>query len=383
MKIALVHEWFVDWAGSESVVAQMLLCFPDAHLYSLVDFLSDADRARIGGRRAQTSFLQRAPFARSKLPYYLPLMPLAIEQLDLSNYDLIISSSHAVAKGVICGPDQIHLCYAHSPMRYAWDQQHQYLRGSLGSGLRGVGLRLLLHYLRIWDVRTAAGVDAFAANSAYVARRIRRTYRREAAVIHPPVDTERFKVRETKDSYFLCASRLMPYKRVDLVVEAFSRLPELKLVVIGDGPEYKSIARLAGRNVELLGYQSTESLIRHLQEATALVFAAEEDFGILPVEAQACGTPVIAFGRGGALETVNGDDCPSPTGILFQEQSVDALVQAIRQFHRNRCRFTAQACRQNAERFSQTVFRERFMDFVRSNIGSHGWTQPPGVMTSA
>ena len=246
-------------------------------------------------------------------------MPLAVEQFDLSPYDLVISSSYSFAKGVLTGPDQRHLCYCHSPIRYAWDMQHQYLEQSgLTKGLKSFIVRFLLHYVRLWDYRTAAGVDAFAANSAYIARRIMKVYRREAEVIYPPVALDDFPLEERKEDFYLTASRMVPYKKIDLIAEAFSRMPEKKLIIIGDGPEMDKVRAKAGSNVELLGYRDNATLRSHLQRAKAFVFVAEEDFGIVPVEAQACGTPVIAFGRGGVAETV----IPGKTGILFYEQSV-------------------------------------------------------------
>lgn len=371
MRIAVVHEWLVEWAGSERVLAEILACFPEADLYSLVDTLGPGDRRHIGGKRANVSFVRRLPFSGTRPWWYLPLLPLAVEQFDLSQYDLIISSSHAVAKGVITGPDQIHVSYVHSPMRYAWDLQQDYLRGGMGRGLRGLALRGLLHYLRMWDVRTSHGVDAFAANSAFVARRIWKAYRREARVIHPPVDISSFSLQASKDDFYLCAARLIPYKRVDVVVAAFAQMPDRKLIVIGDGPEYKSIKRLAGANVTFLGYQPSEVLAAHLQNAKAFVFAAQEDFGILPVEAQACGTPVIAFGKGGVREIVRGLDEPHPTGLFFNSQSAAALVDAINTFEQAGGAILATACRLNAERFSVDRFRAEFRRFVAASVAGY------------
>lgn len=370
MKIAVVHEWLVDWAGSERVLAEILACFPEADLYCLVDSLSPPERAKIGGKQARQTFIQHLPCAGSRPWWYLPLLPLAVEQFDLSQYDLIISSSHAVAKGVITGPDQVHLSYVHSPMRYAWDMQRDYLRGAAGKGLRGLAVRGFLHYLRMWDVRTANGVDAFAANSAFVARRIWKTYRREACVIHPPVDISSFSLTQAKDDYYLCASRLMPYKRVDVVAAAFTRTPHRKLVIIGDGPEYKSIKRISGPNVTFLGYQPGAVLRNHLQSAKAFVFAAEEDFGILPVEAQACGTPVIAFERGGVREIVRGLGEPDPTGLFFACQSVPSLLEAIDRFEQHGAAISPAACRTNSERFSVARFRAEFRLFVETSVAS-------------
>ncbi len=230
-------------------------------------------------------------------------MPLAIEQLDVSKHDIILSSSHAVAKGIITGPDQLHISYIHSPIRYAWDLQHQYIKeAGLDKGMKGMVARWLLHKIRLWDCRTSNGVDHFIANSEFISRRIRKVYGRESKVIYPPVDVNRFKLCENKDDYYFTASRMVPYKRMDLIVEAFSQMPDKKLVVIGDGSEMSKIKAKASSNIELLGYQPNSVMQEYMQKAKGFVFAAEEDFGITPVEAQACGTPVIAFGKGGALK---------------------------------------------------------------------------------
>jgi glycosyltransferase involved in cell wall biosynthesis len=362
-RVAIVHDWLVTYAGAERVLEQMIACFPNADIFSVVDFVED--RKFLAGKQATTSFIQRLPFAKKKYRAYLALMPIAIEQLDLSAYDLVISSSHAVAKGVLTGPDQVHISYVHSPIRYAWDLQHQYLaQSNLTRGLRSIVARVILHYIRNWDTRTANSVDHFVANSHFIARRIRKVYQRDADVIFPPVDVQSFVVQEHKEDFYLTASRMVPYKKIDLIVEAFSRMPSKRLVVIGDGPEMATIRAKAGPNVEILGYQPFSVLHDHLRRAKAFVFAAEEDFGIAPVEAQACGTPVIAFGKGGVLETVRELGQSHPTGIFFREQTVPALVAAVREFEENARRFSAADCRANAERFSIARFRERFMAYV-------------------
>ncbi len=300
-RIAVVHDWLVTYAGAERVLEQILRCYPEADLFSLVDFLPEGGRGFILDKPVTTSFVQGLPFARKKYRAYLPFMPLAVEQFDLSGYDLVISSSHAVAKGVLTGPDQLHLCMCYSPIRYAWDLQHQYLRESgLDRGLKGWMAKALLHYIRLWDTRTANGVDGFIAISGYIARRIRKAYRRESTVLYPPVDVADFPLRREKEDFYVTASRMVPYKKVDLIVEAFSSMPDKRLVVIGDGPDLAKVRAKAGPNVELLGFASADVLRDHLQRARAFVFAAEEDFGIAPLEAQACGTPVIACGRCGA-----------------------------------------------------------------------------------
>ncbi|WP_331717077.1 glycosyltransferase family 4 protein [Burkholderia stabilis] len=364
MKIAIVHDWLVVPGGAERVMAHMIDCFPQADIYSLVDFLEDRDCLR--GRAVRTSFIQNLPFARKRYRSYLPLFPLAIEQFDLSEYDVVLSSSYAVAKGVLSGPDQFHASYVHSPVRYAWDLQHQYLKeAGLASGPKSAIARALLHYIRNWDARSANGVDRVAANSHFIARRIRKAYRRDATVIYPPVDVEHLSLRTDKDAFYLTASRLVPYKRIDLIVEAFSRTPERRLVVIGDGPEMAKIRALAGPNVTLLGYQPFDVLHDHLQRARAFVFAAEEDFGISPVEAQACGTPVIAYGKGGVRESVRAWPCAGATGLFYRAQTVDSLVDALVRFEAlPRGSFDPHACRANAEFFGSARFRDEFTRFV-------------------
>jgi glycosyltransferase involved in cell wall biosynthesis len=365
MRVALVHDWFTVYAGAERVVEQILRVFPQADVYALVDFLKEEERGFLQGKRAQVSFIQRLPKAQQRYRTYLPLMPLAIEQFDLRGYDLVISSSHAVAKGVITGPDQLHICYCHSPIRYAWDLQHQYLKESgLERGVKSWIARALLHYLRLWDSRTANGVDLFIANSRYIARRILKVYRRQAEVIYPPVDVEAFTLRQDKEDFYLTASRMVPYKRIDLIVEAFSQMPDRRLVVIGDGPEMPKVRAKAGPNVTLLGYQPFEVLRDYMQRAKAFVFAAEEDFGIAPVEAQACGTPVIAFGKGGAAETVVAGE----TGIFFQDQNVPSLIKAIEEFEK--LRFDPLRVRKNAERFSSERFRREFAALIEREWSS-------------
>jgi len=362
-RVAVVHEWLATYAGSERVLEQMLAVLPSADLYTLFDFLSDGQR--FVQKPRQTSFIQNLPLAHKKYRTYFPLMPLAIEQFDLRAYDLVISSSHAVAKGVITGPDQLHICMCYSPMRYAWDLQHVYLQeAGLTSGVRGLLARWLLHKARIWDVRTAHGVDDFIAISQFIARRIHKVYGRHATVIYPPVDTDLFALSRDKDDFYLAASRMVAYKKVGLIVEAFREMPNKKLVVIGDGPEYRAILRSAPTNVVLVGYQPSNVLRDYMQRARAFLFAAEEDFGIVCVEAQACGTPVIAFGKGGVVETIVGLSSNQPTGVFFKEQSAAAIQEAVREFEREHERVTPEACRENALRFGIARFRREFSDFI-------------------
>ncbi|MFT4067536.1 glycosyltransferase family 4 protein [Paraburkholderia sp.] len=379
VRIAIVHDWLVTYAGAEKVLEQIIACFPDADLFSLVDFLDD--RSFLRGKPVTTSFIQKLPRARDKYRSYLPLMPLAIEQLDVSAYDVVISSSHAVAKGILTGPDQVHISYVHSPIRYAWDLQHQYLQQSkLTSGPKSALARLILHYIRNWDIRTANSVDGFVANSGFIARRIRKVYQRDAQVIFPPVDVEAFSLCTQKEDFYLTASRMVPYKKIDLIVEAFARMPERKLVVIGDGPDMEKIRAKAGPNVEIMGYQPFEVLKDHMSRAKAFVFAAEEDFGISVVEAQACGTPVIAYGKGGALETVRDLSESKPTGMFFDEQDADSIIAAVKRFDEQAHKLLPANCRANAEQFSAAHFRERFFAHVRASVPAlRAATLPPYV----
>ncbi|MDE2076547.1 MAG: glycosyltransferase family 4 protein [Burkholderiales bacterium] len=366
-RVALVHDWLVVYAGAEKVLEQMLEIWPEADVFALVDFVPEKDRAFLKGKKVITTFIQKLPFARTKYRAYLPVMPLAIEQLDLSGYDLVVSSSHAVAKGVLTSPSQVHVSYVHSPIRYAWDLQHQYLRESgLTKGFKSFMARALLHYIRLWDLRTANGVDVMVANSKFVGKRIRKVYGRDAEVVYPPVDTTHFTLRPDKEEFYLTASRMVPYKMIPAIVEAFALMPDKKLVVIGDGPEMARIRAVAGSNVQILGHQPFATLKDHMQRAKAFVFAAEEDFGITPVEAQACGTPVIAYGRGGALETVRGLGVvdAQATGAFFYEQTPEAIAQAVRQFDEQARSISAIDCRANAEKFSIDNFKRNLSGLV-------------------
>jgi glycosyltransferase involved in cell wall biosynthesis len=366
IRIAIIHEWFVNYAGSERVVEQILNLFPHADLFAVVDFLDEEKRGFIQNKSVTTTFIQNLPFAKTKFRQYLPLMPLAIEQLDLSAYDLIISSSHAVAKGVLTSLNQLHISYVHSPIRYAWDLQHQYLQESnLEKGFKSWIARWILHQIRIWDHRTANGVDLFIANSQFIARRIHKVYRRDAQVIYPPVDLQNYSLQSQKQNFYLTASRLVPYKRIDLIVEAFAELGDRQLTVIGDGEQMTKIRAKAGRNVKFLGHREPEELREYMQNAKAFVFAAEEDFGITPVEAQACGTPVIAYGRGGVRESVIGLDSDRPTGVFFGSQTVEGIREAIFEFENLGDRISPIDCRENAMRFSTERFQREFLLFVK------------------
>lgn len=368
-RVALIHEWLTDWGGSESVLAAIAGTLERPDLFALIDFLAAEDRARLPVSKIETTYLQKLPFSRTHFWNYLPLMPFAIEHFDLRGYDTIISSSHAVAKGALTTAEQLHVSYVHSPMRYAWDLHHEYLDDyGLNRGLKGFIARWIFHRLRQWDRQTANNVDLFIANSRYVAQRIWRTYRRPSCVIYPPVDVDNFDYCERKDDYYLSVSRLVSYKRVDLIVEAFRGLPERKLIVIGDGPEAARLKANCPANVSFLGHQPITVVRETMAKAKAFVFAATEDFGITPVEAQACGTPVIAYGRGGALETVRdiNREGASPTGIFFPQQTPASLREAILRFETVAPELRPDNCRRWAETFSATRFNRQFTEILEA-----------------
>lgn len=371
-RIAVVHEWLTDWGGSESVTAAMLDVWPDAQLHALFDFLSPEDRSRLGDRPIATTFLQSLPGMHKRFWYWLWLMPYAAETIDLRGYDLVISSSHAFSKGALTSAEQFHVSYVHSPMRYAWDMYHDYLLDyRLDSGLKGAIARAMFHRLRLWDRQTANNVDLFLANSGYVARRVWRAYRRPAIVLHPPVNVEDIPYGDDKDDFYLTVSRLVSYKRIDLVVQSFAQMPRRRLVVIGEGPEFARIRSFATPNITMLGYQPDAVVRDYMSRARAFVFAAKEDFGISPVEAQAAGTPVIAFGHGGALETVRGlGGAAEPTGVFFTEQTIPSLEEAITRFEGAQADVRAPACRANAMFFSKQRFVQQLKVLVDTGYGA-------------
>ena len=368
LKYALVHEWLTPLAtgGSELVVQEILKHINEADVYALIDFESTNPESYLFGRQIGTTFLQHFPRARSGVQKYLPLLPLAIEQLDLREYDIILSSSHAVAKSVLTSPQQLHVSYCHTPMRYAWDLTFDYLRSSFaGRGIPGVATRYLLHRLRQWDAISANRVDYFIANSQHTARRIWRCYRREAAVIYPPVNIDRFPFKSQKQDFYVTVCRLVSYKNIGAIVQAFNQLGR-NLVVIGTGPELEKIRQMAKPNVQVLGRQPAEVVEKYLAEAKAFVYAAIEDFGIALVEAQACGTPVISYAAGGALETVLDirQHPESGTGLFFSSQTAAALVEAVKEFEQLQGKFQPSAGRLRAASFAPEVFQQRYLAFV-------------------
>jgi glycosyltransferase involved in cell wall biosynthesis len=369
MKIAIVHDWLVTLGGSELVLRELIRIFPDATVFTLIDKMAEADRRFVGVGHARTSFLDRVPRVATSYRRLLPLFPAAMSALDLGEFDLVISNSHAIAKGVRTRPHQLHLCYCLSPMRYAWDLRDQYLRESgLARGLRGYAANRVLDRLQRWDRATSVHVDSFATLSRYIADRIGRAYGRPATVIYPPVDVDYFDFatdrRPGSGDYYFTMSRFVPYKRIDLIARAFARLPDRRLVIAGGGPDLDKVRQAAGPNVELVGRVDRDLARSLLGGARAFLFAAEEDFGIAPVEAQARGVPVIAFGRGGTLETIRGLDHEAPTGVFFDEQSEDAIADAVLRFEARAEAIEPTACRRNAERFAERVFREAFAAFV-------------------
>lgn len=370
MRIAIVHEWLTTLGGSELVLKEMLAVYPDADLFALVDVMAPGDRDALSltGRTVRTTWMQHVPDIGARYRSLLPLMPLAVRGHDLRGYDVVISNTHAVSHRVRVPAGAVHLVHCCSPMRYAWDLREQYLRESgLEGGVQGMAARAMLEWMRRGDYRAAQRPQAYAGISRYINARIRRSYGREATLIYPPVDVEYFtpggERGDRRGDFYLAASRLVPYKRMPLIAEAFSRhLPGRELVVIGDGPEMGRLRAAAGPNVRILGSASREVLRDHLRRARAFVFAADEDFGILPVEAQACGTPVVAYGAGGALETV----VEGQTGLFFGEQTAEAIAEAVRCFESEP--FTAATCRENAERFSVARFRGEFLEWVTGAI---------------
>lgn len=364
MKVAIIQEWLVTVGGSDKVVKAILDVFPQADIYTLVAKKEVCEELGIPWGRVHTSFIQKMPLGVKKHRAYLPLFPLAIEQFDLRGYDVVISSSHCVAKGVLTKADQLHICYCHSPIRYCWDMYNEYLEEShLYQGFKSWLVRLMLHPIRKFDAISGSRVDFYISNSNYVGQRIRKTYRRSATTIHPNIDISSFECCEEKHDYYLASSRLVAYKKIDIIIEAFNQMPDKKLIVIGGGPNLSAYQKMAKSNVNVMGYQSFSVLKEKMQHAKAFVFAADEDFGMIPIEAQSCGTPVIAYGHGGSLETVNG----GKTGLFFYEQTVDAIVQAVHEFESKGTKaFSASNCRIWAEGFSEERFKREIKDFVET-----------------
>ena len=381
MRVAIVHDWLYVIGGAEQVLREILKCYPNADVFTLFDLLKPEDRKKLGFEKSQTSFLQKMPMLGSRHRSYLPLMPIAIEQFDLSNYDLVISSSYAVAKGVVTGPDQVHVAYVHSPMRYAWDLQHVYLKESgYETGLKGMIARIILHRMRMWDNRTAHGPDAILTNSQFVARRIKKIYGRDAKVIYPPVTLSARNTPLPAGNHFLAASRLVPYKRIEPIVRAFNEHARSQSRRRGNGPEADRLKKLAGPNVTFAGFVPDAELRGLMATARAFVFAAEEDFGIVLVEAQSEGAPVLALGRGGARESIAGNGRHA-TGMFFDSADPASIADCVRSFIAREGAISRQDCRDRASFFSAERFRKQFVQAVdeemeRFHANLHGRSLP-------
>lgn len=362
MKKALVHDWYYVNGGAEKVIHSINNIWDDFDHYALIDFLSEKDRKYIlNDKKAHTSFIQKLPTAKSNHRKFLQLFPYAIEQFNLKEYEVVLSSSASIAKGVLTNQNQLHICYCHSPMRYAWDFYHEYLKeANLEKGIKGLYAKYVLNKIRIWDVINSNRVDHFIANSRYISGRIKKVYNRESTVIYPPVDVEQFSLNKDKQDFYFTASRMVSYKKIDLIVSAFNEMPDKKLIVAGDGPDFAKIKKIAKPNIELIGFAGIEALKKNMQNAKAFVFAAEEDFGIIPVEAQACGTPVIGFGKGGLSETV----IHEKTGILFNKQEVSSLKEAVTYFEEKK--FDHEYIREHSLKFSKERFEKEMKFFVET-----------------
>jgi len=363
VRVAIVHYWFVSWRGGEKVVESLLKLFPEADVFTHVIDSKECESA-LQQHTVYQSFISKLPWAKKLYQKYLPLMPLALEQFDLREYDLIISSESGPAKGVITSPSSLHICYCHSPMRYLWDMYHDY-REPAGLLTRYL-MPFLTHYLRIWDQNSANRVDYFIVNSHFVRKRVKKVYRRGAEVIYPPVSVEDFSYCREKSDYYLMLGQLTHYKRADLAVDAFTELTDKKLIVIGEGELLESLKKRGLPNVEFLGRQPFNVLKGYLESAKALIFPGMEDFGIVPVEALACGTPVIAYGKGGAMETVK----HHITGVHFYEQTSESLIQAIHDFEIWEPHIQRSTLRTHAEEFSEDVFINKVNSFIKEKLSN-------------
>lgn len=370
MKIALVHDWLTGMRGGEKVLSAILELYPDSDLYTLIHNPGSVTEF-IEERRLFTSFIDQLPFKDKHYRNYLPLFPTAIELFNFKEYDLIISTSHCVAKGIRTPPNTLHISYIHSPMRYVWDMYEEYFSSDkLGFFSRKL-IPLFANYLRMWDVTSSNRVDHFIANSAHVGKRIQKYYNRESTVIHPPVDTHIYKKNDKSDGYYLIISALVPYKKVELAIKAFNRSGK-KLIVIGDGPDYKNLKRMAGKNVQMLNWLPHSDLISYYANCRALVFPGEEDFGIVPVEAQANGKPVIAFARGGALETVigyDGSNGDQASGVFFHEQTPESLIAAVDKSES--VNWNTNFIHDHAQGFSRDNFKSAISQFINRHVESY------------
>lgn len=361
-KVAIVHDWLVTFRGGEQILEALCELFPKADIFTLF-YDPGSVRSRIEKHSIRASFLNRLPGARRFYRWSLPLFPLAIEQFDLNEYDLIISSSHCVAKGIIPSPGALHISYCHTPMRYAWDRRNDYFGGSALEPF----MTPFLHYLRMWDVTSSHRVDHFISNSSWVAARVNKFYRRDSQVIHPFVNLEQFALSEEKPgSYYLTVSAFAPYKRLDLAIEACNELGRT-LWIVGGGQDEKRLKRKAGSTIHFVGRVGNELLPKLYADCRALLFPGEEDFGIAPLEAMASGRPVIALGRGGALDSV----APGKSGLLFDNQTAQGMADAILKFEKQETKFKPADCRKQAEKFGREEFLEKMRDTISECWSKH------------
>ena len=370
MKIALVHDWLTTYAGAERILEQFIEMFPDADLFSLVDFLPEKDRHFLQGKKPKTTFIQHLPLARKHFRHYLPLFYTAMRTLDFSKYDLILSSSHCMAKNIKTHKNQAHICYCHSPVRYAWDMQEEYLAESgMGGGLKGFIIRNGMKYVRWVDLKGTPGVTKFIANSKFIKKRIGKCYGIEDSfVVNPHVAINDFAYQEDKQDYYVTASRMVPYKKTPLIAEAFKNMPNKKLIIIGSGTEMPKVEEVSKdcKNIQVLGYQPFSELKHHMMNAKAFIFSAQEDFGITPVEAMACGTPVIAYGKGGVLDSViPTGESKTPTGLFFKEQTIESICDAVNRFEQLEPSMTPADCRKRAEQFAPKLFQKQIMAILK------------------
>lgn len=365
-KIAIVHDWLMSIGGGEKVLLHLLDCFPNSDLFCVVESLSEKDRKQFP-EKIQTTFISKAPFVKKMYWYYAGLMPIAIEQIDLSEYDIVLSSSHSFAKGVISHPEQLHISYMHSPIRYAWDLQFYYFKSfKYEKGIKRILASLVFYYIRNWDARSTNGVDFIIANSNFIQKRIEKCYRRNSDLIYPGIDTEMFSFEPSKEPYYLAGSFMNPFKKIDLIVQAFCKMPNKKLKVFGSGPQLKHLKSIATPNIQFLGRVSDDHLVKLMQKASAFVFSAIEDFGMIMAEAQSCGTPVIALRKGGAKEIIIdiNNNPNTPTGVFFNKADNQSIINAVNDFHQNKEQYSPMDCHNNAQRFSSTVFKKKIKNYV-------------------